>query len=137
MQASSTAIDSPSRKMAAMSSFPADYKTGEPRDSSSGQYSDSLYGSSSSTTMYGSSPDSFFPSMLVQNNLKFPSMQKGELAPCVPLDIAVAASAAIAPSPPALPTASCVDLLHCSLPTLLGCCEMLGHSLEDRTSVCR
>ncbi|MEW5297912.1 MAG: hypothetical protein WDW36_001090 [Sanguina aurantia] len=138
MQAPSSAMDSPSRM-----AFPAEFKFMGPRDGSCGQYSDSLYGSSTSTLAYGSSPDNPFfnpSSMLGQSGLKLPSQgaaQIKHLAPCVHPGSAVAASAAVASCPPASPASTCVDLLHCSLPTLLGTCEMLGHGMEDRTSICR
>lgn len=45
------------------------------------------------------------------------------------------APAAAATAPAAPPSPADPSLLHVSLATLLGCCEMLGHAMEDRAPV--
>ncbi|KXZ47374.1 hypothetical protein GPECTOR_36g95 [Gonium pectorale] len=58
-------------------------------------------------------------------------------APSQAKSLPISASAPAAPPPPLAPTSAGGSFLFLGLPTLLGCSEMLGHAMEDRSDIAR
>ncbi|PNH11051.1 hypothetical protein TSOC_002124 [Tetrabaena socialis] len=81
-------------------------------------------------SVYGTSPDTPL------QPLRFRPQQAQVKQMCISDLVARASAQQSQPLPPPHQAAE-PSFLHMSLPTVLGCCEMLGHHMEDRADIAR